>query len=215
MGSVETLNSIRNVVTIVIIMGPSKGSWHKPLMGCLKLTTPSSSPHPTGRRGQRWSLQSHLLTIPPTVPPGGQKSSWQIFPSSPQVLPRLLPRGGPPPSQGPQFLSPTSRQGSAFTIKLEAPSLGPRGPCIRPDSLSLLKSGDQRPSMQLPEATGHGAHRSVSNELLYVSLQFPGVQEKGTCVLVLSLSAPQLETSWQSILTKTVAQEGKPVPFQG
>lgn len=69
--------------------------------------------------------------------------------------------------------------------------------------------------MQLPEATGHGAHRSVSNELLDVSLQFPGVQEKGTCVLVLSLSAPQLETPWPSVLTKTVAQEGKPVPFQG
>lgn len=138
----ETLNSIRNVLTIVIIMGPSKGSWHKPLMGCLKLTTPSSSPHPTGRRGQRWSLQSHLLTIPPTVPPGREKSSWRIFPSSPRVLPRLLPRGGPPPSQSTQLLSHTSRQGSAFTIKLEAPSLGPRGPCIRPDSLSLLKSGD-------------------------------------------------------------------------
>ena len=142
MGSVETLNSIRNVVTIVIIMGPSKGSWHKPLMGCLKLTTPSSSPHPTGRRGQRWSLQSHLLTIPPTVPPGGQKSSWQIFPSSPQVLPRLLPRGGPPPSQGPQF-SP-SRDSAAGDPQLIWAG-GP--PSDAPSSLihSFIHSSHHRP----------------------------------------------------------------------
>lgn len=62
--------------------------------------------------------------------------------------------------------------------------------------------------MQLPEATGHGAHRSVSNELLYVSLQFPGVKEKGTCVLVLSLSAPQLDTS--HILAKCTHQNCGP-----
>lgn len=133
-----------------------------------------------------------------------------------RVLPRLLPRGGPTPRQATQLLSPISSRGSAFTIKLEAPSLGPRGPCIGPDSVSLLKLGDNghpwgHLSLRgLPEATGHGAHGSVSNELLYISLQFPGAQ--GTYVLVLSLSAPLLETS---ALTKTVAQDGKPVPFQG
>lgn len=124
MGSVETLNSISNVLTIVIIMGPSKGSWHKPLMGCLKLTTPSSSPHPTGRRGQRWSLQSHLLTIPPTVPPGGQKSSWRIFPSSSRVLPRLLPRGGPPPSQGPSSCLPPAGRALHSPSNLRLPLWG-------------------------------------------------------------------------------------------
>lgn len=211
----ETLNSIRNVLTI--------GSFQRKLAQATNaLPAPTLYPfllllflsHPEeGPEVVTAKPSTHHSTHSATW---GDKRAFGVYSPALQVLPRLLPRGGPTPSQAPQLLSPTSRWGSAFIIKLEAPSLGPRSLYIGPDSVSLLKSGDNghpwgHLSLRgLPEATGHGAYGSVSNKLLYISLQFPGVQ--GTCVLVLSLSAPQLETS---ALTKTVAQEGKPIPFQG
>ena len=83
MGNVGTLNSIRNVLTTVIIMGPTKeaGTVTKTLPETpdvrrhfpFQVTSPSSScsPHPTWSRNR--DGHCNLLTIPPTVPPGGTK----------------------------------------------------------------------------------------------------------------------------------------------
>lgn len=217
MGSGNTC-SIRNVLTIVIIMAASKGKLaqatnalpgtHYPFLLLLspshregrgpEVVTAKPSTHHSTHEGATWGDKRVVGEYSPAL----------------RVLPRLLPRGWTYPQTGHPALSPISVRGSAFTIKLEAPSLGLNGPCADLTLFPFSKSGDNG------HPWGHLSHRGLPEALGMVpmgqcltnSFISCSSQGSGNPVLVLSLSAPLLETS---ALTKTVAQDGKPVPFQG